>query len=168
MLELPDWLESRIETDLRCPSCLAKMDREFVTGVGIKESSKLGGAQVCWIEYQCLLCDKRSITEVQKYSMKDFVSDMFYKVMDKEECDINSCSCKGESTKKPKVLKITKRTKSKISDDEIALASKTIKDCNNWNDMMLGFGLDQSQIDSYFEMGKAIDSGKKVKNEKDK
>ena len=70
MIELPNWLEIKIDTEFSCPSCDGKMSKEFVTAFGIRESTRDPNVKVCWIEYNCMLCSKKSHIEICPYTIR--------------------------------------------------------------------------------------------------
>ena len=133
MIELPLWLEKQIDSEFKCPNCSGKMNKEFVTGFGVKESSKHQDTQVCWIEYYCMLCDRRSHIEIRPYTMKQLCEDMEEKI----ESDAKQNSKAAKKVKRRR-RKAAKRVVSKIGDDEVQKA-KEILASDNWYEVMIGF-----------------------------
>jgi len=157
MIMLPEWLMHKIVEDMRCPSCSGKMNVEFVTSVGIKESERLNNAKVCFIEYSCLFCNRKSHIEIKRYTMPELARDIMKAVENAAEKEV------APKKERPTTRK-RKSSKTGIGKEEVDDAKKVIHDSACWNDMMIGLGMTQKEIDNIIEIGKKIDREGKGKS----
>jgi len=144
MIELPPWLEEKIEKEFKCPNCDGEMSTEFVTAFGLKDSSKHPGTIVCWMEYNCLICDKKSHIEIRPYSTHQLCEDMEMK---------DSKTKKSKKRRRQNVEVI----KSKIREEEVKEAKIILESSKTWYDIMLGFGLNADGIKNYMKEGENMD-----------
>jgi uncharacterized protein (UPF0335 family) len=148
MLELPAWLDSKIEIEGNCPNCNAKMNRDYLTAFGLSQAHACPEVTVCFIEYNCRLCQTVSRIEMMEYSIKQLYN------------DIKGSFESGETSGKVEVAKIIPQ-KSKITDREVDEAKRTISNTDFWEDLLVDFGLTREDFQKYILDGKILDGKNK-------
>jgi hypothetical protein len=149
MLELPAWLDSKIETDGNCPSCNVKMNRDYLLAFGLAQHHNRPDVTACFVEYHCVLCGTISRIEIVEYSLKQLYEDL------KASFD----SGQGEEKVEVKTEHVAQQ-KSKITDLEVNDAKKNIVSADFWEDLLVGFGLTREDFQKYISEGKNMDGQK--------
>lgn len=151
MLELPAWLDSKIEIEGNCPNCNVKMNRDYLTAFGLSQHHSKPEITMCFIEYNCVLCGTRSRLEIVEYSMKRLYNDIKGNFESGES---------GETSGKIEVAKIIPQ-KSKITDREVDDAKRIIGNIDFLEDVMVEFGLTREDFNKYNAEGKILDGQEK-------
>ena len=151
MIDLPQWLEDRIE-EMECPNCSKNIQLKSIVGVGIKEyeadegkGKKKGRTSYLVIEHTCSYCHKTYGFDITMCDVKEFVFDMMerYGLIDSTEHDcVNVVDAKKKNKK-------AKTKKSGISQNEVDSFTNMMKDCKSWEDILHRVGISNEDMDRY-------------------
>ena len=152
MIDLPQWLEDRIE-EMECPNCSKNIQLKSIVGVGIKEyevdkgkgKKKKNRTSYLVIEHTCSYCHKTYGFDIATCDVKEFVFDMIerYGLIDIDEHD---CT-KTVDAKRQK--KKTRTKKSGISQSEVDSFTRMMKDCKSWADILQRVGISKEDMERY-------------------
>ena len=148
MIDLPQWLEDRIE-EMECPNCSRNIQLKSIIGIGIKEydnkkNKKKDRVSYLVIEHTCEYCHKTYGFDISICDVKEFVFDMMEKYgLINDGCDQTETSDAKKESKK------SRSKKSGISQSEVDSFRMTLKDCKSWTDIMNKVGISNEDIDRY-------------------
>tara|TARA_Y100000034_G_C6880091_1_gene403146 strand:+ start:542 stop:1024 length:483 start_codon:yes stop_codon:yes gene_type:complete len=160
MLNLPAWIIDILKTDkFTCPHCKSAFNPNDIRACGVRLSFRNIKKHVLYVEYHCSKCSKRAgkrpptLLEIQEMSFEEFAFSIIDDPSDEEE----TYDKKQKKQKKPG-RKL--RSRSKITDQEIAGVRKLLERSDSHYDFLVGLGMTPKEL-QHFNI-------KKQKNDKNK